>query len=85
MTTKKRTRATPKKKAAKATKTSRATKAAKTTKKHTCLTMLARSDGATIEQLQKSNRMAVAQRAGLPRRGGATPARSDSHVGQSGR
>lgn len=51
MTKKKRTRAMPKKKAAKA---SRATKATKTTKKQTCLTMLTRSDGATIGQLQKA-------------------------------
>ena len=53
MTTKKRTSAKPKKKDPKTPKAPRATKA-KPTKKQTCLTMLSRTDGATIEQLQKA-------------------------------
>lgn len=54
MTSRKRTRTTSKKKASKTAKKSAPKKAARTTKKQTCLTMLARCDGATIEQLQKA-------------------------------
>lgn len=54
MIAKKRTRAKSKSTARNKSKAPKKITAARTTKKQTCLTMLARGDGATIEQLQKA-------------------------------